>query len=87
LVLGAGGIDAALVISSADAEEARLNRLMRGRAGEVLVLADGDKFGRRLTYEVAPLARGMRVISDRDPGQDWRDRLDGAGVALELGGR
>lgn len=75
LYLGAGAIAADGSISSADEQEARLNARMIQRSHTPILLADADKFGRRLTYAVAGLGAGMRVISDARLGSGWQALL------------
>lgn len=82
LFLGAGAIDEAGTITSANDAEARLNQAMLSRAGQVHVLADSSKFGQRLTYGVAQLAVPMAVISDAGLDAVWDDRLQAKGAGL-----
>ena len=57
---------------------------MLGRAGQVVVLADADKFGRRLTYGVGRLGAGMQVVTDGRLSQDWRGRVADWGCGLSV---
>lgn len=82
LFLGAGAIDDAGTISSANDAEARLNQAMLSRADQVHVLADSSKFGHRLTYGVGQLAAPMAVISDAGLAAPWDNRLQKLGAAL-----
>ena len=84
LFLGAGGISDRGEISSRDEQEARINVLMLTRSKAPVILADADKFGPQLTYGVAHLAAGMRVLSDTRLSADWRGVLDGLGCALSV---
>lgn len=64
LFLGAGAVGDDGHISSVDETEAQLNRKMIERAERITLLVDASKFGHRLTYDVAPLARIHRVVTD-----------------------
>lgn len=80
--LGAGALAGQGEISSADAQEARLNGLMLERGAKVTVLADAAKFGQRLTWGVGRLGAGAVVISDAGLGADWRALVAEWGVEL-----
>ena len=86
LFLGVGAIAETGEIYSADDQEARLNGRMLGRASQVVVLGDADKFGLRLTFRVGPLGPGMRVISEQRLSQVWRQRLSDWGCDLQVVG-
>ena len=64
LFLGAGAISDVGSVSSADDQEARINALMLARTKAAIILTDADKFGLRLTYDVARLGSGMQVVTD-----------------------
>ncbi|MDZ4309591.1 MAG: DeoR/GlpR family DNA-binding transcription regulator [Cypionkella sp.] len=84
LFLGAGGISALGEISSRDEAEARLNTLMLARTKAPVIVADADKFGAQLTYGVAHLGAGMRVLTDARLGAGWQGTLEGLGCAVSL---
>ncbi len=86
LFLGVGAIAADGDISSADDQEARLNSRMIARCSSPVILADADKFGRRLTFRVARIAAGARVITETRLDRGWQDRLADMGCALTLVG-
>lgn len=82
LFLGVGAIADDGRISSADEQEARVNAAMLTRTGTPIILTDADKFGLRLTYDVAALGPGMRVLTDARLSGVWRARLADLGCAL-----
>lgn len=84
LFLGAGAICDRGEIYSADEQEARINALMLTRTRAPVVLADADKFDRHLTYGVARLGPGARVLSDPRLAPGWHQRLAEMGVDLTL---
>lgn len=84
LLLGAGAIAEDGCIYSLDPHEARLNERMMTRATNTALLVDGSKFGRRLTYKVAPLTEGLVVVSDDTLAARWRDVATEAGCDLRL---
>ncbi len=64
LFLGVGAISADGEIFSSDEQEAQINRKMLTRTDAPVVMADADKFGRRLTFQVAPLEASSHVITE-----------------------
>jgi DeoR/GlpR family transcriptional regulator of sugar metabolism len=84
LFLGVGAVGTEGDISSADEQEARLNRQMMARTGRAFILADADKFGQRLTWRVARIGAGAHVMTEARLAADWRARLDEWGAAVTL---
>ena len=84
LFIGAGAISDEGAIYSADEQEARINRRMLTRSAAPVLMADADKFGQRLTYQVARLGPGTQVISEARLAQDWQARLTEIGCLLTL---
>lgn len=71
LFLGASAIADDGYLSSYDADEARLNACMLRRAQSAYILADGDKFGSRATYNVLRLSAGVKVITNGGLNDDF----------------
>ena len=86
LFLGVGAVAADGTISSADEQEARLNRRMLERTGRPVILADADKFGPRLTWAVARLGAGAVVVTEARLAAEWQVRLGEWGCAVTLAG-
>lgn len=84
LFLGVGAISEDGSISSADEQEAQINSAMLARCKEAIVLADADKFGMRLTYDVLRLGADMRLLTDGRLSADWRARLADLGCRLTI---
>ena len=84
LFLGVGAVAEDGEITSADEQEARLNRRMLARTDTPIILADAAKFGTRLTWRVARIGAGARVISEPKLSPDWRARLGDWGCAVTL---
>lgn len=87
LFLGVGAIAPDGNIYSADEQEARINARMLSRTRHCIVLTDVDKFDRRLTYRVAPITAGMRIITEARLSNDWQQRLHELGCAVTLAER
>ena len=68
-----------------DAQEAEVARAMIAQADEVTVLADGSKMGRAGVFEVCPMARLGRIVTDAI-GQSLREAAEAAGVQVEIVG-
>lgn len=64
LFLGADGCDPAFGLSTHDVEDARLNACMVEHARQVIVLADGSKFGQLCLHRICSLDRVHTVVSD-----------------------
>lgn len=61
-------------------EETEVARAMIGQAARLTVLADSSKFGRTGLFQVAPLARLERLVTDRAPQGAVAEALAEAGV-------
>ena len=68
--------------TNSDVEEAHLARAMIARAGNVIVLADSAKFGRRAAFRVCGFDRIDLLISDRPPEGALAYALETAGVRV-----
>ncbi|TFW18132.1 DeoR/GlpR family DNA-binding transcription regulator [Duganella callida] len=82
LFLGADGIDAAFGLSTHDEAEARLNARMCAQARQVIVLADGSKFGRTCLHRICGLERIATIISDASLPAPMRSALSERGIPL-----
>lgn len=80
-VLTIGAIDPTSVMDF-DLQEAEVAKAMIERADRVTVLADHSKFDRGAVFEVAPLARLHRLVTDLPPSALMRNALQAAGVEL-----
>lgn len=85
-VLTIGAVDAHCVMDF-DLQEAEVAKAMIERADRVTVLADHSKFDRRAVFEVAPLARIHRLVTDLSPAEPMRRALAEAGVELIVADR
>lgn len=65
-----------------DAQEAEIAQAMIERAEEVTVLADSSKLARRGIFDVAPLSRVNRLVTDHAPPPDVAAALDRAGAEV-----
>ena len=84
LFLGVGAIALTGEMSSADDQEARLNARMLTRAAQVVVLADADKFGQRLTFRVGQLGPQMQMVTDARLPADMRQKVRDWGCDLQV---
>ncbi len=80
LFLGADGCDPAFGLSTHDVEDARLNTCMVEHARQVIVLADGSKFGQLCLHRICAMERVHTVVSDASMPQGARDELAAAGI-------
>ena len=80
-ILTVGAIDTAGVMNF-DLQEAEVARAIIDRVETVTVVADHTKFGRRAVFEVAPLSRISRIITDKTPVKEICNAIDAAGALL-----
>lgn len=80
--LGAGAIGDDAHIYSADDQEARLNATMLSRTHMAIILADADKFDRRLTYRVSALDARCQIVTDARFSEIWQVRLRKSGSQI-----
>jgi DeoR family glycerol-3-phosphate regulon repressor len=85
-VLGVAAVDAEAGAMDADFDEAQVARAMIDRARHVIVLAHGEKFGRRAAYRVCRLDQIDVLVSDRAPDGPLAAALAEAGVEVRWQG-
>lgn len=83
-VLTVGAIDGRTGAMDYNIEEALIARAMIEQSEKVTVLADGSKFGALASFEVCPLSRIDRLVSEVAPPDDIRRALEEAGGQLIL---
>lgn len=64
-ILGIAGLDAEAGATNSIFDEAQVARAMIARAGSTVVLAHGDKLGRRAAFRVCPLPEIELLVCDR----------------------
>ena len=84
LILGVDGISSAAGISCQDEGEASINALMVQRADRVVVVATGDKLGRRTFARICNATDVSGVVTDASAPPDEVEalRLDGLEVSI-----
>nr|WP_267877738.1 DeoR/GlpR family DNA-binding transcription regulator [Duganella guangzhouensis] len=80
--LGADGCDPEFGLSTHDEADARLNARMAAQARQVIVLADGSKFGRICLHRICGLGRIDTVVSDSSLAPTMRTALTLRGVQV-----
>lgn len=85
-VLTVGALDGQSGAMDFNIEEAQIARAMVERSERVTVLADGSKFGALASFEVCPLDRIDRLISEIMPPEDIRGPITQAGGQVILAG-
>jgi DeoR family transcriptional regulator of aga operon len=81
------GVDAVSAPAGATCEhegEAGINSLMVQRADRVIVVATGDKIGRRAFARICPASRIDILVTDASAGPEPLDDLRAAGVQVEV---
>jgi len=82
--LGVDGIDSQYGVSTPNAEEAYLNRIMIDIAREVYVVTDSSKFKKRSFAFIAPMDKIHAVITDKNIPPDEKENLGKIGVQVIL---
>lgn len=81
-VLGVAAIDPEAGAMDADFDEAQIARAMIGRARHVIVLAHGQKFGRRAAFRICRLDQIDMLVADRRPEGALASALAAAAVEV-----
>lgn len=81
-VLTVAAIDAEVGAMDASFDEARVARAMIGHARNLIVVAGGEKFGRKAAFRVCRLDEIDVIVSDRAPAPTHLAALAAAGVEL-----
>jgi DeoR family transcriptional regulator, fructose operon transcriptional repressor len=84
LFLGIGGIDAQAGFTEYNWDDTLTKRAMIRCAKQVIVVADGSKFGRVAFALVAKYAEVHKLVTDQPPPEDIRLKLDASGVSLDV---
>jgi DeoR/GlpR family transcriptional regulator of sugar metabolism len=80
--LGVTGVHHRAGLTTGDADEAAMKRLLASRAAETYVLASAEKIGAASPFEVLPLAAVAGIVTDVPAGDPELRRLADAGVPV-----
>ena len=83
-VLGADGIDGGVGVTTHFAQEASLNRMMCELAGDIILVADSSKFGKRCPHIICRMGRIHTLVTDRGIPTDTAQELRNQGVNLHI---
>ena len=84
--LSAGAIDAEDGLTDFDMAEAQFSRALIEAAERVIVVVDHSKFGKRALVRACEIEAIDMLITDAPPPQDLAERLEEAGVVVEVAG-
>ena len=84
VVLGVDAVSAAAGATCEHEGEAGINSLMVQRADRVVVVATGDKVGRRAFARICPAARIDTLVTDASASAEALEDLRAAGVLVEV---
>jgi len=84
VVLAVAALNAQTGLTNYLVEEAEVGRAMLSHARRVTVLADHSKIGRTALFEVCPLDRIDRLVTERAPEADFAAALREAGVEVVI---
>lgn len=82
LFLGADGCDPAFGLSTHDLADAQLNASMVEHARQVILLADGSKFGQLCLHRICGLDKVHTVVSDASLPLGMRAALEARGIEV-----
>lgn len=80
--IGADGLSMSVGPSASDPESAHINRLAVRGAREAILLVDHSKFREDSVFRIVDWEHISRVITDRQPTDEWRDFFDAHDVDL-----
>ncbi|SDT19103.1 DeoR/GlpR family DNA-binding transcription regulator [Microlunatus soli] len=83
-LIGVGAVSADAGFTTSNLAEAAMMREMMNCAERVAVLADAQKFGRRLFAKISDLAAADYLVTDAPPAPPLAEALDAAGVEVLL---
>lgn len=82
--VGCSGASPDFGFSMRDGLESAVARAFLGVSARAVVVADHSKVGRKTPARFAPLLAAERLITDEGLSGAWRQRLEAAGLAVEL---
>lgn len=82
LFLAVDGFNTTFGLSTPNAEEAHLNRVMISIAKQVIVVTDSSKFHKRSFAFIAPITAVDIVVTDADIPEEDKKRLETAGIKV-----
>ena len=81
-VLSARGVNAQLEVADSSDDVVQVKRAMMGAAEQTVLLADHRKFDRTGFVSLARLEEVHRLITDREPSEAWKKRLENSKVEV-----
>jgi DeoR/GlpR family transcriptional regulator of sugar metabolism len=81
-LLGVTGVHADTGLTTGDADEAAMKRLLARRAADTYVLASTEKIGTASRFEVLPLTDVTGIVTDADPADHTIAQLAELGVPI-----
>ena len=84
LFIGADGWIEGAGFTNADQMRADAVRSMAESAGEVVVLTESEKFGKRGAVPMRLPGKRLSVVTDASIADEWKNKLEHAGVAVHL---
>lgn len=81
-VLSARGVNTQLGIADSSDDVVQVKRAMMGAADQTVLLADHRKFDRSGFVSLGRLEEVHRLITDREPSEEWRKRLEDSNVEV-----
>ena len=82
--VGCSGVTPDFGFSMRDSLESAIARAFLGVSERAMVIADHRKVGQKTLAKFAPVSAVDRLITDESLSRAWRERLEGAGLTVEL---
>lgn len=81
-ILSCEGLDIEAGYTDSREDNAMMKRAMINSAKKVILVADSDKFGKTSFISVGKLSELDTLVTEKDPGEQWRGTLEENGVKL-----
>lgn len=76
------GLNAELSVNDSNENDSEIKKAMFGSASKKILAVDSSKFDKTSFVKVCDLKEMDTVVTDKDPGEEWRRRIADAGVEL-----
>lgn len=83
--IGADGLSMDFGLTASDIESAHLYRSATRNARETVLVVDHTKFASPSLFKIVDFDAISRVVTDRDPGHEWREFLSEGSIGLVTG--
>ena len=76
------GLDSEMGITDSNERDSEIKKAFFNAANKKVLAVDSSKFDRTSFVKVCSIGEVDTIVTDRDPGERWRERIKNAGVEL-----